>query len=84
MVLGVMRPEDLKELRDREPFRPFRLVFTDGRAFEVPHRDFLMITRHTVDIAVAPDPVTGLPERIVFASPLHIARVEQDQPASAP
>lgn len=77
-----MRPEDLKAFRDQEPFVPFRIVFTDGRSFDIPHRDFLMITRHTVEIAVSPDPATGLPETVVHGSPLHIVRVELLQPAT--
>ncbi len=71
-----MRPEDLKALRDQQPFVPFRIVLTDGRSFDIPHRDFLMVTKHTLEIAQAPDPETGLPERIVHGSPLHVVRVE--------
>lgn len=71
-----MRPEDLKALRDQNPFVPFRVVFTDGRAFEIPHRDFLMISKHTLTIGTLPDPATGLPAEVVHASPLHVVRVE--------
>jgi hypothetical protein len=78
-----MRPEDLKALRDQQPFVPFRIVFTDGRSFDIPHRDFLMITKHTVEIALAPDAATGLPEKIVHGSPLHIVRVELLQPTAS-
>ena len=31
-----MRWQDIKKYRDRKPFVPFRLVFTDGRAIDVP------------------------------------------------
>lgn len=78
-----MRPEDLKSLRDRTPFIPFRLVFTDGRTFDVPHRDFLMISKHVLDIGTLPDPVTGLPGQVIYASPLHVVRVEQMEPVAA-
>lgn len=80
-ITVVMRPEDLKLLRDRTPFVPFRLLFTDGRTFEVPHRDFLMISKHVLDIGTVPDPVTGLPGQIIYASPLHVVRVEQMESA---
>ncbi len=81
MVPCIMRPEDLKALRDQQPFVPFRIVFTDGRSFDIPHRDFLMITKHTLEIALAPDAETGVPEKIVHASPLHVVRVELLQPS---
>ena len=78
-----MRPEDLKALRDRTPFVPFRVVFTDGRSFDVPHRDFLMISKHTIEIGTSPDPVTGLPAEVVYGSPLHVVRVEQVEQTEA-
>ncbi len=78
-----MRPEDLKALRDQDPFVPFRVVFTDGRAFEIPHRDFLMISKHTLTIGTLPDPASGLPGQVVHASPLHVVRVELMESAGA-
>lgn len=78
-----MRPEDLKALRDQEPFVPFRVVFTDGRAFDIPHRDFLMISKHTLTIGTLPDASTGLPAQVVHASPLHVVRVEHVEPIAA-
>ena len=41
-----MRPEEIRELRDAEPFVPFRICLTDGKFYDIPHRDFLMISRH--------------------------------------
>jgi hypothetical protein len=71
-----MRPEDIKEIRDAQPFVPFRIVFTDGRMFDIPHRDHLFIPRHTLEIGVEPNPKTGIPEEHVHASPLHVVRIE--------
>ncbi len=74
-----MRPEDIREFRDRQPFKPFRIVFTDGKTFEIPHWDFLFVTAHTVEIGVPADPVSGMPAQRVVASPLHVIRVESAQ-----
>jgi hypothetical protein len=71
-----MRPVDIKQIRDAQPFTPFRIVFTDGRTFEIPHRDHLFIAQHTLEIGVEPDPTTGIPEETVHASPLHVVRIE--------
>lgn len=78
-----MRSEDIKKIRDAQPFAPFRIVFTDGGSFEIPHRDFLFIAQHTLEIGVEPDPATGIPAESVHASPLHVVRIEILRPAAA-
>ena len=37
-----MRIQELRELRDAVPFRPFVIHLADGRAIRVHHRDFVM------------------------------------------
>ena len=76
-----MRPEDIKKVRDAQPFVPFRIVFTDGRMFEIPHRDHLFISQHTIEIGVDPNPTTDIPAETVHASPLHVVRLELSQSA---
>ncbi len=71
-----MRLEDLKAIRDKEPFQPFRIVLTDGKGFEIPHRDFLIVTKHVIEIGLRGDIEIGIPEELVRCSPLHIVRVE--------
>ena len=46
-----MRSKDLLEHLRRRPFRRFRLVLTDGRAFEVRHPELAMVGSSTVSIA---------------------------------
>ncbi len=36
-----MTAEQLRTMRDANPFRPFIIHLADGRAFTVPHRDFV-------------------------------------------
>ncbi len=36
-----MTAEQLRTLREANPFRPFTIHLADGRALEVPHRDFV-------------------------------------------
>jgi len=76
-----MRPEDIRELRDADPFIPFRICLTDGKSYDVPHRGFLMISRTVIDIGVASDSATRVYDRIVRVSPLQIVRVENLQAA---
>lgn len=39
-----MRADDLRTVREAIPFRAFDIVLADGRAFPIPHPDFLSIT----------------------------------------
>jgi hypothetical protein len=36
-----MTIEQLRNMQQTVPFRPYRIHLADGRQFEVPHRDFL-------------------------------------------
>ena len=36
-----MTAEQLRTVREANPFRPFTIRLGDGRAFPVPHRDFV-------------------------------------------
>lgn len=71
-----MRPEDIRELRDAQPFVPFRICVTDGKSYEVPHRDFVMIARTVIDVGISTNSAPGIYDQIVRISPLHVVRVE--------
>ena len=36
-----MNLENLRELHQARPFRPFAIHMSDGRTFEIPHSEFL-------------------------------------------
>ncbi len=36
-----MTAEQLRAVRQAQPFRPFRIHLADGRSLAVPHRDFV-------------------------------------------
>lgn len=74
-----MSPEDIKAIRDAQPFVPFRVVFTGGRMVEIPHRDFIFISKRVIEIGLKADPVTAIPSETIHASPLHIVRLELAQ-----
>ena len=58
------------ELRLASPFRPFRIVLTDGAKYDVPHRDFTWRAPNVTTIMVAGDDVYHM------IDPLHITRFE--------
>ncbi|MEP6664606.1 MAG: hypothetical protein ABJC04_13175 [Verrucomicrobiota bacterium] len=71
-----MKPEDIRELHDAQPFLPFRICLTDGKVYDIPHRDFLMVARNVIDVGLASNPTSGIYDQIVRVSPLHIVRIE--------
>lgn len=76
-----MKPEEIRELCDAQPFVPFRICLTDGKAYDVPHRDVVLVSRTVIDIGVARNPTTRIYDQIVRISPLHIVRLENLQAA---
>ena len=60
------------ELRKAEPFKPFRIVMSDGAVFDVPHREFAWRTPTGGLVFVA----TQDGEAAQFLDPLHITRFE--------
>jgi hypothetical protein len=38
-----MTSEQVRQVWNTTPFRPFTLRMTDGRAFRIPHREFLSL-----------------------------------------
>ena len=75
-----MRPEELTELIRARPFHPLRIHMTDGQTHDITHPGAVLVLRSRVDIAVRPDPVTGVVDRVEHCSLSHIVRVEELQP----
>jgi len=62
--------EQYDELRHASPFRPFRIVLTEGASYDVPHRDFTWRAPNIDTIVVATHDVYHM------IDPLHITRFE--------
>ena len=45
-----MRPDDLHEILQQLPFRPFRLVLSNNIVHEIRHRDFASVSRSLLKI----------------------------------
>lgn len=51
----MIRREDILDNLEKQPFEPFRICMTDGRAYEIWHPDLCLPSRSTVYVGV-PDP----------------------------
>jgi hypothetical protein len=74
-----MRQPALAEELTRHPFRPFRVVLSDGTGYEVRHPELCMLGEHgTAIIGVPAAAATGLPQysRYFVIDTSHINRLE--------
>ena len=70
-----MTPKDLlKRVRER-PFRPFRLVLSEGTPYEVRHPEQIMVARDSAVIGL-PGSEQDLFETTVLVDLFHIVRLE--------
>lgn len=74
------RNDLLRRARER-PFSPFRLVVSEGAAYEIRHPEQLMVARDSAVIGLLGEPDQGFYETTVLVDLLHIVRLE---PLSAP
>jgi hypothetical protein len=68
-----MRPEDLRQLLQRQPCPVLRLHLTNGMFFEVRDPEEVVVTRSTVEILL---PADDTRDREAVISLLHIIWIE--------
>jgi hypothetical protein len=71
-----MSPQGLLELTRARPFRPFRIVLTDGATYDIQHPELLMVGVRDIVIGIAAAPAPTLFVRPVIADLLHVVRAE--------
>jgi hypothetical protein len=80
-----MSPQGLLDLARARPFRPFRIILTDGEGYDIRHPDLLWVGAREVHIGFASDPDSSLFQRHIVADLLHVVRAEplgQPQPGN--
>jgi hypothetical protein len=71
-----MTPEELRDCLHQKPFEPFRIVLTDGAAYDVRHPDLMMVGKRVAFVGLTGDPGQTFFERTVRIDLLHISRIE--------
>ncbi len=80
-----MRPDLFLRLLRRRPFRPFRVYFSDGAAYDIPHPEAARIFGSTLVSIVRASGFSGpAGERTAHLSVIHVTRVEVFYPGAAP
>jgi hypothetical protein len=76
-----MAPADIRNLVQRKPFRPFRIVTSDGTIYEVRHPDLVMIGLASIIIGYPSEQDPHSYSRWDIVSLRHIVRLEPEQEA---
>ena len=58
-----MTADVLKTYQKSEPFKPFRILLTDGKTYDVPHPNFVWVRTATVYVGTHGDVERGLWDR---------------------
>ena len=77
-----MAPEELRDALRQQPFNPFRLVMTDGAAFEIRHPDLLWVGKRSAMVGLTGQPGQTFYERAIQVDLLHVIRLEPLEAAS--
>jgi len=72
-----MNQETIKDLLKKQPFVPFKVMLSNGEAFEVRHPEFVIVTKFGMVVAYPDSP------RLSICSLLHIANIETMTAAQA-
>ena len=70
-----MNSEQILAHLRKQPFKPFRIIISDGSSYEVRHPELAMVQRREVIIAL-PQVPERVAERFVYCDPVHIRRIE--------
>jgi hypothetical protein len=71
-----MSPEELRDATKQRPFEAFRVVMSDGVAFEIYHPDLLMVGQRTAVIGLVGDPAHEFYDRTIKIDLGHVVRLE--------
>jgi hypothetical protein len=78
-----MNRKDIIKLLDATRFVPFRIHLTDGKTYDIRHREFVWVFPTRLEIAKpASDVASRAMEDSDFVSLLHIVRIEPLQEAA--
>jgi hypothetical protein len=70
-----MTLQTFRELLTQRPFKPFRLVMSSGRTYEVRHPEMAWLTRTDLLVGVG-ETEEGVPAEFRICSLLHMAAIE--------
>jgi hypothetical protein len=71
--------QDVRELLAERPFEPFRIVTSSGKYYDIPHSDFVFVTKRTLKIGTPKMEGNKDPDGVHVVSILHVTALEEIQ-----
>ena len=68
--------QDVRELLAQRPFEPFSIVTSSGQHYDVPHSDFVFVTKRTLRIGTPKTEGDKDPDGAHLVSILHVTALE--------
>ena len=78
-----MHPDDLYELLESQPFRPFRVILTNNAIHEIRHPEFAQLSRRLMKIGVPDSSENSQDQNYVGVTIVHIVKFEFLPPRAA-
>lgn len=72
----MMRPEDVAEHLTQRPFEPFRIFMSDGKTFDIRHRELCMVGGTTAYVGIPDRKLRGVAMQVVHCALVHMTRIE--------
>jgi hypothetical protein len=72
----MLRPEDIQARLREKPFRPFRIVASEGMRYEIRHPDLVFVGRHDLMIGFTLDENSTIYDRVTRLALVHIVALE--------
>jgi hypothetical protein len=72
----MFRAEDIQARLRMQPFRPLRIIVSEGLHFDIHHPDLVFVGRHDLQIGI-PDPEnSSIYDRVVRIALVHVVGLE--------
>ena len=73
----MFRPEEIQARLRQQPFRPFRIVASEGLRYDIYHPELVMVGERDLAIGL-PGPGNGpIYQRLVMVALMHVVALEQ-------
>jgi hypothetical protein len=70
-----MTLQTFRDLLTQQPFKPFRIVMSSGKSYEIRHPEMAWLTRTDILVGVG-ESDDGIPPEFRICSLLHVSSVE--------
>jgi hypothetical protein len=80
----MLTPEDIQARLREKPFRPFRIIVSEGLRYEIRHPDLVFVGRRDIQIGFTNVEGSAIYDRVTRVAIIHIVALEElESPAPA-